>query len=234
MLVLGGSNAPRTMKRVCCFSVRPQHHKNKNYEEALNLYALVKNQHPYSAFATKAKLGIADVQYARQAWPEAEALYKLFKEFHPQHPELDRVIFRIGASVFQQLPPTIDRDLSLAPEAVKYFQLVVSKYPSSSQAAEARKKLEQVQGLLRQKEEYIAQFYFRRGEYLSAFHRYDSLLKAKFTSSIPVRTLYEATVSAHRAKKPAQAQRYFQVLAQKFPNSSEKTKAEEVLSEVRQ
>lgn len=235
------------------FERAQKYHQNKNYEEALNLYDLVKNQHPYSRFAVQAKLGIADVQYAKQSWPEAEALYKLFKEFHPRHPELDRVTFRIGMSLWQQLPPTVDRDLSLAPEALRHFQLV-KNYPKSTYTAKARKKATQVQQKLNAKAKSIAHFYFRQGEYLSAFNRYASLLQGHpsqgpfmassasggareakpavaFLKKPEARTLYEAAVSAHRVKKYAQAQHYFQLLAKNYPKSSEKSKAEEVLNE---
>src|ERR1700722_745394 len=67
------------------FALGQKFEKDERYEEAITYYSEVKNKFPYSRFATEAELKIADIEFARENFPEAESAYKLFKEFHPNH-----------------------------------------------------------------------------------------------------------------------------------------------------
>src|ERR1700733_2706360 len=96
------------------FAMGQKFEKDERYEEAISSYSDVKNKFPYSRFAVEAALKIADIEFARENFVEAESAYRLFKEFHPNHPKVDYVTYQTGLSVFNQLPPTIDRDLQLA------------------------------------------------------------------------------------------------------------------------
>src|SRR5690606_33276577 len=93
-----------------------------------------------SNWATRAELAIADVHFKDEAYPEAQVAYQTFKELHPRHPKIDYVTFRIGLSFFNQLPTTIDRDLTLAHDAIASFDELINEFPNSEFAKEAREK----------------------------------------------------------------------------------------------
>ncbi|MEX1099820.1 MAG: outer membrane protein assembly factor BamD, partial [Bacteriovoracaceae bacterium] len=113
------------------------------YKEAQNLmddgrYLLateklnqLKNQYPYSFYATPAELLQADILFEQENYVEAAAAYLLFKDFHPKHDKMPYVIFKIAESYFEQIPDTFDRDLQPAFEAIKYFKELVFRFPSS-------------------------------------------------------------------------------------------------------
>ena len=126
--------------------------KDERYEEAIQKFTEVKNKHPYSRFATLAEMHIADVQFKREAYIEAQNAYQLFKDFHPKHPQADYVTFRLGLSYFNQLPSTIDRDLSLADKSILYFDEVINSFPSSQYVAEAKTKRDAALKMLGDKE----------------------------------------------------------------------------------
>lgn len=141
--------------------------------EKLNL---IKTQHPYSFYATPAELLQADVLYLQENYIEAAAAYLLFRDFHPRHEKIPYVVFRIAESYFKQIPDTIDRDLEPAIEALKYFDEVLQKYPDSSYKATAEKRIAKANRMLRQKDLYVADFYFKTKEYSAARYWYLDIL----------------------------------------------------------
>lgn len=208
--------------------------KNERFEEAIAYFHQVKNKYPYSKYAVAAELKVANIQFDRERYIEAETDYRLFKEFHPTHPEIDFVTFRLGLSYFKQLPDTIDRDLTLAHKAILYFDEVINSYSKSKYVPEARNYKREALKKLAGKEEYIANFYFIRKMYDSALGRYVDLLQKYPNIGYNKQALYGATISAYRDKNYAAARKYFQKLAATFPKSDERSKAEKELSDGKQ
>lgn len=132
----------------------------------------IKTQHPYSFYATPAELLQADVLYLQENYIEAAAAYLLFRDFHPRHEKIPYVVFRIAESYFKQIPDTIDRDLEPAIEALKYYDEVIQKYSDSSYRADAEKRISRAKKMLRQKDVYIADFYFKTKEFSAARYWY--------------------------------------------------------------
>ena len=74
--------------------VADEYAKDDRYEEAIAKYSDVKNKFPYSRLAAEAELKIADINFTRESYIEAQNDYQLFREFHPKHPKSDYVTFR--------------------------------------------------------------------------------------------------------------------------------------------
>ena len=142
--------------------------------EKLNL---IKTQHPYSFYATPAELMQADVLFLQENYIEAAAAYLLFRDFHPRHEKIPFVVYRIAESYFKQIPDTIDRDLEPALESIKYYDEVVTKYPDSSYRKDAESRISKAKKMLRQKDLYIADFYFKTEAYSPARYWYLDILE---------------------------------------------------------
>jgi outer membrane protein assembly factor BamD len=142
------------------FSIAEDFEKGDRFEEAIRRYTEIKNKFPYSNYALKSELAIADVYYKQESYAEAQVAYQMFKDLHPTFPQADYVQFRIGLSFYQQLPSSVDRDLSQADEAILNLSDVITKYPKSKYVAEAKEKRSAAIRMLAEKEEYIADFYF--------------------------------------------------------------------------
>ncbi|MDX9730169.1 MAG: outer membrane protein assembly factor BamD [Bdellovibrionales bacterium] len=216
------------------YKLAEQYEKDERFEEAVGKYADVKNKHPYSRFATMAELKIADVHFTRESYIEAQYAYQTFKELHPKHPQIDYVTFRLGMSFFNQLPSTIDRDLSLADKAILYFDEVIASYPQSQYAKEARDKRTESLKKLAGKELYIADFYFKKKQYGSALGRYEGLLRSYANvEGFAAPALYRAAISARETGDRDKAGRYAKRLIQRFPDSTEAAQARSEFSNVR-
>lgn len=137
----------------------------------------IKTQHPYSFYATPAELMQADVLYMQESYVEAAAAYLLFRDFHPKHEKISYMIYRIAESFYKQIPDTIDRDLEPAMEAIKYYDEVITKYPDSSHKKNALKKIDKAKKMLREKDQYIADFYFKTDQFSAARYWYLDMLE---------------------------------------------------------
>lgn len=200
--------------------------ENERYEEAIQFLLEVKNKFPYSKFATQAELKIADLQFERESYAEAESAYKLFKEFHPNHPKIDYVTFRLALSIYKQLPSTIDRDLSLASEAISYFDEVIHSFPQSPWVKKAKEYRNKAYQMLAQKEFYVANFYFKRKHYKSALGRFNTLITKYPHSPLVPQALLKGLISALKIKDKIIAQKYFKILKSQFAQTKEFKKAQ--------
>jgi outer membrane protein assembly factor BamD len=216
------------------YKLAEEYEKDERFEESVAKYTDVKNKYPYSRFAILAEMKIADVQFKRESYIEAQYAYQTFKELHPKHPQIDYVTFRLGLSFFNQLPSTIDRDLSLADKAILYFDEVLTSFPTSQYAKEAQEKKTDALKMLAGKEIYIANFYFKKKQYGSALGRFEMVIR-NFTNVEGFGP--PALIGAARAAKETgdrdKVSRYIKTLLAQFPKSDEAGKAQSEFSDVR-
>lgn len=137
----------------------------------------IKTQHPYSFYATPAELLQADVLYSQENYIEAAAAYLLFRDFHPRHEKIPYVVYKIAESYYKQIPDTIDRDLEPALESIKYYEEILQKYAESSYKKDADERISSAKKMLRQKDRYIADFYFKTKEFAAARYWYLDILE---------------------------------------------------------
>jgi outer membrane protein assembly factor BamD len=209
------------------FKAAEDFEKDERYEEAIAKYTDVKNKFPYSRFAADAELKIADLQFKREAYPEAQGAYQLFKEFHPKHPQSDYVTYRLALSYYNQLPSTIDRDLALADKAILYFDETANSYPNSPYAKEAKEKRESCLKMLAGKEMYIAKFYDKRKMYESALHRYETILKSYPNLGLDSEALYGAAKCSFETGEKDRGLLHVKNLYSQYPSSSEAKRAKD-------
>ncbi|XGC80969.1 outer membrane protein assembly factor BamD [Bdellovibrio bacteriovorus] len=203
------------------FAIAEEFDQGERYEEAIRRYTEVKNKFPYSNFATKAELAIADVYFKQESYAEAQVAYQMFKELHPTAPQSDYVQFRIGLSFYNQLPSSIDRDLTLANDAILNLSELIKKYPNSQYVAEAKEKRSAAIKMLAEKEDYIGNFYFIRKIFDSALSRYEGLYNNYSGLGFDARALSRAAISAQKIGNTEKAKKYEELLKRDFPDSKE-------------
>ncbi|MCB0414234.1 MAG: outer membrane protein assembly factor BamD [Bdellovibrionales bacterium] len=196
----------------------------ERFEEAIMEYQSLKNRFPYNKLAVQSELRVADIQFNREAYIESQHAYQLFKELHPKHEKSDYVTFQLAMSYFNQLPGSIDRDLTIAQDAIIYFDEVILTYPNSPFAAKSKEYKAKAYKMLAEKELYIARFYLIREMYDSALLRYENMLKNDKAKDLAPKALYGATVSAVKSKEKIKAKNYFNILTTQYASSDEAKK----------
>ena len=161
----------------------------------------IKTQHPYSFYSTPAELLQADVLFLQENYIESAAAYLVFRDFHPKHERISYVVYRIAESYFKQIPSTIDRDLEPAIEAIKYYDEVIQKYGDSSYKSDAQKSIAEARKMLRQKDLYVADFYFKTKEYSAARYWYLDILENHQNEKTRHHAMLRAVLASHELKE---------------------------------
>lgn len=182
----------------------------------------IKTQHPYSFYATPAELLQADVLYMQESYVEAAAAYLLFRDFHPKHEKIPYVVFKIGESYYKQIPDTIDRDLEPALESIKYYDEVIQKYGDSSYAKDAQKSIEKATKMLREKDQYIADFYFRTKEWSAARYWYLDILENHKEENIRRHAMVRTVEATRQLKEWGACKEYSEKFLQEVDKEEKK------------
>ena len=89
----------------------------------------------------------------------------------PANPDAAYAQYLIGESYFRQIPD-VTRDQDLSQKAIDAMGEVVTKYPDSEYADDARQKIEIAIDQIAGKEMQVGRYYLERREYLAAVNRF--------------------------------------------------------------
>ena len=152
----------------------------RNYDLAIRALQTLESRYPFGRFAEQAQL---EMVYAHYGAYEPEAAIEAADRFirlHPQHPNVDYAYYMKGLAtatanedLLARFTPTdkTKRDTNYAKEAFAEFAQLVSRYPDSPYAPDARERMVHLRNLLARHEIHVANYYFRRGAYLAAVNR---------------------------------------------------------------
>ncbi len=163
-------------------------------DEAIPKYQQVLDNYPFSQFAVRSKLGIADCYFRQEEWADAILHYRDFEKMHPTHAEIWMVRFRLGEA-YARLRLDYDRDLADTEQAYLYYSKVASA--DNPWRAEAAAQAADLASELARRLLYIGRFYERKGEALSALDRYEAVLAA-YRQTEEAREAYERAADLYR------------------------------------
>lgn len=192
--------------------------ERKKYEQAREDLGKILTQYPESDLAPLAKLSIARAYYRERKYEEARTEYLKFLDLHPQHERADEVHYFLGLTYFDQIN-SVDRDQSSTQKALDHFQTLTDAMPDSPYAQEAARKSEICRKKLAEKELYVGTFYFNRGRYEAALHRFKVVLGKYPGLGLDDQALYYVGESLWRLDQKERAKEAFQHLLQEHPDS---------------
>lgn len=152
----------------------------RNFDLAIRALQALESRFPFGRYAEQAQL---ELIYAHYGGFETEAAIEAAERFirlHPQHPNVDYAYYMKGLATanssqdfLSRFTPTDDtkRDTGYAKEAFAEFSQLVSRFPDSPYAPDARSRMIYLRNLLARHEIHVANYYFRRGAYLAAANR---------------------------------------------------------------
>jgi outer membrane protein assembly factor BamD len=153
-----------------------------NYLEATRYFEWVRNNFPYSQYASLSELALADMSYERGDYSIAAAQYQDFVKNHPSHAKADYASFRVGVSYYEDkpsdfwlFPPSNEKDQKPVSSALDALQRFVLSYPKSEYVPKARDLINESRERLAQHERYVAEFYWKKGAWRGAASRWMGL-----------------------------------------------------------
>lgn len=154
--------------------------KGHNYTEAVELLEELESRYPFGRFAEQAQLDLVYAHYKSFDYEAARAAADRFIRLHPQHPELDYAYYLRGLASFSQDQSFIDRflptdrtkrDPGSAKESIADFGILLSRFPNSQYADDARARMVYLRNLLAAYEIHVARYYLKRQAYVAAANR---------------------------------------------------------------
>jgi outer membrane protein assembly factor BamD len=192
---------------------------DEDYDKAANLFDEVDRQHPYSVWATKGQLMSAFTHYREGKYVEAVVTLDHFIELHPAHENIDYAYY-LKALCFYERITDVSRDQETTGKARTALEEVVSRFPNSQYAADAKAKLVLVRDQLAGKEMEVGRYYEKRGHYLAAINRFRTVVNDYPTTSHVQEALFRLTECYLALGVVDEAQRASAVLGYNFPRSS--------------
>lgn len=151
-------------------------YQSGDYKRAIELFQRVKEEYPLSPLAIAAELGVADAYFSGKQYIEAELVYSEFLNLHPTNENLPYVMYQIGMCHFNEIT-TIDRDQSETVRALKEFERLMARFPSSKFSFMAEKMIRECKRKLGEQEFYVGEFYFNIKEYAAALRRFEKIIR---------------------------------------------------------
>ena len=169
--------------------------------------------------------------FEKEEYAEAIVEYTHFLDLHRTHVLASYAVFRIGESQLK-LAKGIQRDPSPIQKAVEAFERVRKDFPGSRYDGPALQKIQDCHDLLAQTHLFVGQFYYRRGSYLAAAHRFDQIMKLYPDKSVAPDALYFLALSYHDLGADDWASEKLTLLAEKYPNSAHSSEGRSLLAKI--
>jgi outer membrane protein assembly factor BamD len=154
--------------------------KTSNWDLAITHLQGLEEYFPFGVYAEQAQLELIYAYY-RNFEPEAStASADRFIRLHPQHHNVDYAYYMKGltsftesSGMFERFIPTdlTMRDPGSARQSFAHFSQLLARFPKSTYAGDARKRMIYLRNLLARYEIHVANYYIERGAYVGAANR---------------------------------------------------------------
>lgn len=157
-----------------------------NFERAVTLFERLEGRAAGTPLAQQAQLDKAYTHYKADEPAKAQAALDRFMRLHPASPALDYALYLKGLVNFNDnlglfgwlsQQDLSERDQKAAKESFDAFRELVTRFPDSRYAPDARERMTYVVNSLAQYEVHVARYYLSRGAYLAAINRAQAALK---------------------------------------------------------
>lgn len=210
--------------------------ENRDLLKAQKYFEYVRAKFPYQEAAREAELALADVEFVREAFPEAREAYQSFIKLHPTHPRVDYAAYRSALthvedypSDFFALPPSEEKDQGEIKAALVAMEEFRRQYPKSEFADEAKAHADEARKRLAEHELYVARFYEKRERWKAVAQRLESLLRRYPGTQYEEEALFDLHTAYVRLNDPKKAEETLRQVLKRLPGTPAAERAQRLL-----
>lgn len=192
--------------------------ERREFRRAGELFDLVEREHPYSTFATNAKLMSAYADYMRNRYTEALGALDRFIQLHPAHRDIAYAYYLRALSYYEQINDT-QRDQRITEQAMAALQDVANRFPNTPYARDARLKMDLARDHLAGREMVVGRFYQNRRLHAAAIGRFRRVVDEFQTTNHVPEALHRLTEIYLSLGLVEEARRTASVLGHNYPGS---------------
>jgi outer membrane protein assembly factor BamD len=150
------------------------------WDTAIKTLERVEGRAAGTILAQQAQLDLAYAYWRSGERAQALAAIERFIKLNPSSPALDYALYLRGVINFNDDigimgslagQDLAERDSKASRDAYQAFRQLVTQFPDSAYAEDARLRMDYILNTLAQYELYVARYYFRRGAYVAAVNR---------------------------------------------------------------
>lgn len=192
--------------------------RNNRYQRAVDLFDAVEREHPYSTWATNAKLMAAYTEYHRNRYTEAIGALDRFIQLHPAHRDIAYAYYLRALAQYEQINDS-QRDQQQTITAMTSLQEVVNRFPDTAYARDARLKIDLARDHLAGREMHVGRWYQRQGLSTAAIGRFRRVVDEFQTTNHVPEALHRLTEIYISLGLTEEARRTASVLGHNYPGS---------------
>jgi outer membrane protein assembly factor BamD len=192
--------------------------QGRRFQQAVTLFDQVERDHPYSTWATNAKLMAAYGDYMRNRYTEAIGALDRFIQLHPAHRDIAYSYYLRALCYYEQIADA-QRDQRGTEQAMAALQDVVNRFPDTAYARDARLKIDLGRDHLAGKEMNIGRYYQRQRLYAAAIGRFKRVVEDYQTTNHVPEALHRLTEIYLTLGLTEEAKKTASVLGHNFPGS---------------
>lgn len=162
-----------------------------NFDKAVALYEKLEGRAAGTPLAQQAQLDKAFTHYKAGEQAQGLAAIERFIRLHPASPAMDYALYLKGLINFNDnlglfgslsRQDLSERDQKAAKESFEAFRELVTRFPDSRYASDARARMTYIVNSLAQYEVHVARYYFTRGAHVAAINRAQAAI-AEYTDA---------------------------------------------------
>lgn len=155
------------------------------YDKAIPLFEKLEGRAAGTPLAQQAQIDKAYAQYKAGEKAQAIATLDRFMKLHPTSPALDYALYlkglvnfndNLGLFSFISQQDLSERDQKAAKDSFESLGELVTRFPESRYAKDARQRMTYIVNSLAQYEVHVARHYYQRGAYVAAISRAQTAL----------------------------------------------------------
>lgn len=152
------------------------------YATAVKDFDALQETYPYSTWSTHAELLAAYSQYKQMNYDDAISSLDRFIQLHPENEEAAYAYYLKALCYYEQIDD-VQRDQTSTYETIQTLQDVISRFPDSAYARDARIKLRLAYNRLAGHEMTIGRYYEKQHLYAAAIGRYQDVANTYQTTT---------------------------------------------------
>ena len=193
--------------------------KKGNLSKASEEFDDVFLNYPFSSLSSKSEIMSAYTLYQNNEITKALAKLSSYIEMNPKG-ELTEYAHYLLAMCYYAQVSSEDRDPGASIKSLNSFKLIITKYPDTNYAKDAKLKIQLLNNTLAKNELNIGKFYLRKGAPASSIKRFKSILQNYQNTSVIPETLYRLSEAFLLIGLKDEAIKSNALLDYNFPNNS--------------
>jgi len=187
--------------------------------------------YPQSIWAPKSALMAGYSYYIQDYYGDAIAEMDRFIKVYPTHKNIDYAHYILALCYYEQIVDE-KKDLKSILNAKEAFEKIISKFPRSDYAEDARYKLDLISEIMASKEMYIARYYFEKKKWIPAINRFKIVVDDYQTTIFIEEALYRLVEINYLIGLKDESEKYAKLLGYNYQSSEWYDKSYKILNKL--